>query len=160
MYEIQASYYTGKKNQAIHRDLFPWATKIRWGELSVTAKKDITTTFSLNLLDEILQYVFYILILLTLIRLQPQLVVLGIEDDLAKILLPDLKWQLLHVFQKGTKIRINKSWGDFKCLLRKKILFIQSTPARFPFSFLLDSEKTLVGLKIQQEFVQNNVTWQ
>jgi len=142
--EIQASYFSGKHNRAIHRDMFPWATSVRWGELNDKVKQSIITTFSLNLMDEILQ-------------LQPQVVIFGIEDDLAKTLLPELTWQLLHLFKKGSKIRINKAWGVFKSVRHKKILFIQSTPARYPFSFLDDTEKALVGSKIQQELVQHHI---
>lgn len=55
--EIGASYFRGKPNRAMHRDLFPWATITRWGELKASTKQDIIKTFTINLLDEIMQYV-------------------------------------------------------------------------------------------------------
>jgi len=145
--QIEASYFNGKCNHVIHHDLFPWATIVGWGDLDAKAKQNIMATFSINLIGEIQQ-------------LQPQIVILGIEDDLAKTLFPELAWQLLHIMVKtGTKVRINKSWAEFKQSQRKRVLFIQSTPAHYLFAFLDNVEKSTVGLLIQQELIQHGIMY-
>jgi len=143
---IESSYFHGKRNRAIHRDVFPWSTVKRWALLPEQVQSDITKTFALGLFEEIL-------------RLQPRVVILGIEDDLAKILLPALKWQLLALFVKGNKIRVNKSWVECKQLHKKHVLFIQTTPTRFPFGFLTDTEKNQVGNLVKVELQEKNIVF-
>jgi len=145
--KIETSYSseTAGFNTALHVDLFKWSTTIGWGKLPQKVQQELTTLSVSMFLAEIQ-------------RLKPKVVILGVDDNKARQILPEVKWEEMKVFTKTTATyKVSKAW--WKVLYVGRILFVQSTLQMYPFNFLLDEEKELIGFLISWELVLNNIEY-
>jgi len=145
---INCSYTGNKPNLAVHLDVFPWATTVRWGEIPPHIQQSFLQ-YSWTLADEIK-------------RLRPHVVIFGLKDFIASLIFPNVHWELfcLYKTEKEYEVVVNKAWLMWEFEKKQhKVLFIQSKPCRFPFAFLSKEQKLDLGTKIQKELIENSVIY-
>jgi len=128
---LSASYYNKENihNFMLHIDLCPFSTTERWGKVPVPVQEELIRN------TDILERIQY---------LKPTIVMFGVE--LLKVIhvFPGIRWkELARKEKKRTVVQVN--WAIEKIKFVGRVLFIQTTPAPFPFLRVTDIEKEEIG---------------